>query len=120
MDRLAEKVVVVSGAARGQGEAEARLFVAEGARVLLGDVLDAEGGAVARELGDAAYYAHLDVREEVDWAHFIASAQERWGRVDGLVNNAAIFRSKPFLETSLEDYREVIEVNQVGTFLGYA
>ena len=118
MGRLEGKVVLISGAARGQGEAEARLFAEEGARVGIGDVLDAEGGAVAKELGDAAFYAHLDVREEADWAHFIALAQERWGRIDGLVNNAAIFRSKPFLETSLEDYRDVIEVNQMGTFLG--
>jgi len=118
MGRLDGKVVLISGAARGQGETEARLFAEEGARVGLGDVLDAAGEAVAKELGDAAFYAHLDVREEADWAHFVASARERWGRVDGLVNNAAIFRSKPFLETSLEDYREVIEVNQVGTFLG--
>ena len=118
MGRLDGRVVLVSGAARGQGEAEARLFAEEGARVGLGDVLDAPGETVAGDLGDAGFFAHLDVRDASDWARFVAGAQERWGRVDGLVNNAAIFRSRPFLETSLEEYREVIEVNQVGTFLG--
>jgi 3alpha(or 20beta)-hydroxysteroid dehydrogenase len=118
MGRLDGKVVLISGAARGQGEAEARLFVEEGARVGLGDVRDALGEAVAKDLGDAAFYAYLDVREEADWAHFVATALERWGRVDGLMNNAAILCVRPLLETPLDEYREVIEVNQVGCFLG--
>jgi len=118
MGRLDGKVVLVTGAARGQGEAEARLFVEEGARVVLGDVLDAQGRAVAASLGSAALYRHHDVSDEASWVEFVAAARERFERVDGLVNNAAILRYAPLLETSLEDFRRVVEVNQMGCFLG--
>lgn len=118
MGRLQGKVVLITGAARGQGEAEARLFVAEGARVVLGDVLDEEGAKVAASLGDAAVYAHLDVSREDDWQSFVSTALQRFSRVDGLVNNAGIMTAKPILEMDVADYRRVIEVNLVGCFLG--
>ena len=119
MGKLDGRVVIISGAARGQGEQEARLFAEEGARVVLGDVLDEQGRAVAEEIGEErAAYLRLDVRLEDDWAAAVALAKERFGRVDGLVNNAGILRFRELAETSLEEYREVVEVNQVGCFLG--
>ena len=117
MGRFDDKVVIVTGAARGQGEAEARLFAAEGARVLLGDVLDDQGAAVAADLGDPARYVHLDVSREADWDGALAAAREM-GEVAALVNNAAIIRPSAIEDTSLDDYMSVIEVNQVGCFLG--
>lgn len=118
MGRLTGRVVLVSGAARGQGEAEARLFVAEGASVVLGDVLDAQGEAVARELGEAAAYVHLDVRDEESWRQAVAVARSRFGKVDGLVNNAGILRFNELARTPVEEFREVVDVNQTGCFLG--
>ena len=118
MGRVSGKVVIVTGAARGQGEAEARMFAAEGAKVLMGDVLDDKGNAVAKDIGADARYVHLDVSSETDWAAAIAVALEWGGRVDGLVNNAAIIRPAAIEDTSLADYMSVINVNQVGTFLG--
>lgn len=117
MGRLDGKVAIVTGAARGQGEAEARLFAAEGATVVLGDVLDAEGEAVAADIGEAATYVHLDVASEADWARAVGVATGL-GSLEVLVNNAAIIRPAAIEETSLEDYLQVINVNQVGTFLG--
>ncbi|MBW2382385.1 MAG: glucose 1-dehydrogenase [Deltaproteobacteria bacterium] len=118
MGRLEGKVALISGAARGQGAAEARLFVEEGARVVLGDVLGELGAEVASELGDAAHYQSLDVTSEQDWQRAVDAATTRFGRLDVLVNNAGIVRGGRLEHTSLEDYRAVIEVNQVGCFLG--
>jgi 3alpha(or 20beta)-hydroxysteroid dehydrogenase len=116
--RLDGKVVLVTGAARGQGEAEARLFASEGARVALGDVRDAEGKAVAGSIGAGAIYLHHDVRDPESWARLVGEARRRFGRVDGLVNNAGIIVYRPLLEMTPEQYREVLEVNLVGCFLG--
>ena len=118
MGRLNGKVALICGGARGQGEAEARRFVAEGARVVLGDVLETECRAVVESLGEAARGLRLDVTQEEDWARAVATAQDSFGRLDVLVNNAGIVRTGFLEETSLADYRAVIEVNQVGTFLG--
>ena len=117
MGRLDGKVALVTGAARGQGAAEARLFVREGARVLITDVLDAEGEALARELGAAARYCHLDVSREDQWSAAIAAA-EAMGPLTVLVNNAAILLAKSIADTTLADYQRVIGINQVGCFLG--
>jgi 3alpha(or 20beta)-hydroxysteroid dehydrogenase len=116
--KLDERVVLVTGAARGQGEAEARLFVAEGASVVLGDVLDDEGSAVADSLGDAAIYLHHDVSDPASWQAFAETATARYGRIDALVNNAGIMVYKPMEDMTLEEYRRVVEVNQIGCFLG--
>jgi len=115
--RLEGKVAIITGAARGQGACEARLFAEEGARVVLGDILDDEGKAVAEELGDAARYVHLDVRSEADWASAVEAASGL-GALNVLVNNAAITHFASLKDTTLDDYNRVIGINQVGTFLG--
>src|SRR3954451_15345302 len=98
MARFDNKVVLVSGGARGQGAAEARLLVAEGAKVVIGDVLDKEGRHLADELGSAAVYLRQDVTDETDWAKAIDAAQALGG-LHGMVNNAGIFIPRPILET---------------------
>ncbi|MGX1885258.1 SDR family NAD(P)-dependent oxidoreductase [Streptomyces sp. NPDC055287] len=119
MGKLDGRVVVITGAARGQGEQEARLFVAEGAKVVLADVLDDQGEALAKELGEsAATYVHLDVSREADWIAAVAVARETFGKVDGLVNNAGILRFNELVNTPLEEFQQVVQVNQVGAFLG--
>jgi 3alpha(or 20beta)-hydroxysteroid dehydrogenase len=116
MAKLDGRVVIITGAARGQGEQEARLFTAEGARVVVSDVLDDQGEALAKELG--APYVHLDVSREEDWQAALAAARTAYGRVDGLVNNAGILRFNALVDTPLEEFMQVVQVNQVGCFLG--
>lgn len=118
MGRLDGKVAIITGAARGQGEAEARLFVSEGAKVVLADVQDELGEDVAASLGDDAYYLHLDVTDEDAWVGVVASAEERFGRLDVLVNNAGVLRFHMLQDTPLEEFRSVIDVNLVAVFLG--
>ena len=118
MGRLDDKVALITGAARGQGAAEARLFAAEGARVYLSDVLDDEGAATAADIGAAASYHHLDVTDGDAWITLVEEIVEAEGRLDVLVNNAGIFRVMPTVLTSEAEYREIIDINQIGTFLG--
>jgi 3alpha(or 20beta)-hydroxysteroid dehydrogenase len=118
MGRLDGKVALITGAARGQGAAEARLFVAEGAQVMLGDVLDNDGEIVAKALGDRAAYLRHDVTSESDWDAIVAATRSRFGRVDVLVNNAGVFRVLGMTVTPLEEYMRIVTINQVGTFLG--
>jgi len=100
------------------GAADARLFAREGARVVLGDVLDAEGKKVAAEIGEQAVYQHLDVTRESDWQAAVACAEERFGKLDVLVNNAGILRFGALEETPLEEYEAIVRINQIGPFLG--
>jgi 3alpha(or 20beta)-hydroxysteroid dehydrogenase len=116
MGKLDGRVVLVTGAARGQGEQEARLFAAEGARVVVADVLDDQGEALAKELG--ALHVHLDVSREDDWRAAVEAAKGAYGRLDGLVNNAGILRFNKLTRTPLEEFQQVVQVNQVGVFLG--
>jgi 3alpha(or 20beta)-hydroxysteroid dehydrogenase len=116
MGRLDGRVVLVTGAARGQGEQEARLFAAQGAEVVVADVLDDQGRALAEELG--ALYVHLDVGEETDWRSAVAATKQAYGRIDGLVNNAGILRFNSLVDTPLDEFMQVVRVNQVGCFLG--
>jgi 3alpha(or 20beta)-hydroxysteroid dehydrogenase len=119
MDRLSGKVAIITGGARGQGAAEAQAFVAEGAQVVVTDVLDDDGKALVDGLGDAATYLHHDVRREEDWAQAVAEAESRFGKLDVLVNNAGILEiGRMTHDTTLDDYMRVIEINQVGVFLG--
>lgn len=118
MGRLDGKVAVVTGSARGIGEAGARLSVAEGAKVLLCDVLDELGEAVAADLGTSAGYTHLDVSDHDQWAAAVALAQDRFGRLDILVNNAGIVRPGTIESLPLEDYHRTVAVNQTGVWLG--
>jgi 3alpha(or 20beta)-hydroxysteroid dehydrogenase len=116
MGKLDGRVVIITGAARGQGEQEARLFAAEGAKVVLGDVLDDQGEALAKELG--GLYLHLDVSREGEWQSAVAAAKSAYGRIDGLVNNAGILRFNELVSTPLDEFQQVLQVNQVGVFLG--
>jgi 3alpha(or 20beta)-hydroxysteroid dehydrogenase len=108
MGRMDGKVALISGGAKGQGEAEARLFVAEGASVVIGDVLDDQGAKVAADLGDRAVYCHLDVTQPDDWQTAVATVKERFGRLDVLINNAGIVRLGMMLDVTLEEYRHVV------------
>jgi 3alpha(or 20beta)-hydroxysteroid dehydrogenase len=100
------------------GESHARKFVSEGARVVIADILDEDGTTVAKDLGDAALYVHLDVTDEASWADAVTATTDAFGRLDVLVNNAGVIHVMPLAMTDLDDYRRVIEVNQVGVFLG--
>ncbi|MFB7223797.1 glucose 1-dehydrogenase [Streptomyces sp. NPDC056227] len=113
------KVVVVTGGARGLGAAHARRLVAEGAKVVIGDVLAKEGEALAEELGaQNALFVELDVTSEVSWQAAVARTEEVWGKVTGLVNNAGLVHRCPIEELTEADYRRVIDVNEIGVFLG--
>jgi 3alpha(or 20beta)-hydroxysteroid dehydrogenase len=118
LGRLDGKVAIVTGAARGQGAAIARRFAAEGARVVLADVLDEEGKTVAEEIGEPARYVHHDVTEESSWDECVRSALGAFGMVNVLINNAGILKWAPLHKHSLDDYLSVVRVNQVGCFLG--
>jgi len=118
MGKLSGKVALITGAARGQGEAEARLFAAEGATVVMTDVLDVDGRAVARDIGPRATYLALDVTSEADWRAVAEEIRGRHGCLHVLVNNAGILRLGRLEDTSLDDYVAVVRVNQIGVFLG--
>jgi 3alpha(or 20beta)-hydroxysteroid dehydrogenase len=118
MGSLDGKVAIITGAARGQGAAAARLFIAEGARVVIADVLDDVGKELAESLGERAVYRHLDVSSEDDWNSVVDEAVETLGGVDILVNNAGILRFAALSEMPLADYMQIVNINQVGTFLG--
>jgi 3alpha(or 20beta)-hydroxysteroid dehydrogenase len=119
MAQLDGKVVLITGAARGQGASTARLCVEEGASVVVADIADDEGQALATELGEHATYVRLDVSNEDDWEAAFSAATDSHGPVTGLVNNAGISLGVgPMQDVELETYKKVVEVNQVGTFLG--
>ena len=121
MGRLDGKVAIISGGARGQGEVEAKLFAQEGARVVLGDILDGEGKqveAAIRQDGGEATYVHLDVTQEADWQQAVATAVSTYGKLDILVNNAGILRRDGIEETTRELWDTVMAVNATGVFLG--
>jgi 3alpha(or 20beta)-hydroxysteroid dehydrogenase len=117
MNRLTGKIVLISGGARGQGAAEARLFVAEGAKVVIGDVLEAEGQRLVAELADAAVFVRQDVTREDDWKTAIDAAAALGG-LHGLVNNAGIYQPKTLMETDTALFERHMRVNQLGCFLG--
>lgn len=119
--RLAGKVALISGGARGMGAAEARLFAREGARVVIGDILDAEGRAVegdVRASGGEAVYVSLDVTSERDWEQAVATAVSRFGKLDVLVNNAGIGGASRLEDTTVEAWDRTMAVNAKGVFLG--
>jgi 3alpha(or 20beta)-hydroxysteroid dehydrogenase len=118
MGRLEGKVAIVTGAARGQGAAEARYFIEEGARVVLTDVLEDEGRATAEKLGDAARFEAHDVTDEASWQGVVAAASEAFGPPSVLVNNAGILMFQQVVNTELADFQKVLDVNLIGTFLG--
>lgn len=116
MGKLDGRVALITGGARGQGAAEGALFAAEGAVVVVTDVLDEEGAKTAAACG--GLYLHHDVTSEGDWTRVVEAVMARHGRLDVLVNNAGIFMPGRIADTALADYLRVIQVNQVGVFLG--
>ncbi len=119
MGRLDGKVALITGGARGMGKSHARHFVAQGARVVLGDILDDKGKELAAELGeDNCRYIHQDVTSESDWAAAVAATTEAFGTFNVLVNNAGILLNKKIADMTLADFRRVIDVNLVGEWLG--
>jgi len=115
---LTGKVVLITGAARGQGAEEARLFSTLGATVMVTDIVDDAGRAVADDLGKKSAYRHLDVSEPEQWDEALADVLGRWGRVDVLVNNAGIWATSPIEDQSVEEFDRIVAVNLRGTFLG--
>src|SRR3989475_1145063 len=121
MGRLDGKVALISGGARGQGATEGRMFVREGAAVVLGDVRDDEGKKVEAEIranGGKATYVHLDVTREADWRAAVATAVQAYGKLNVLINNAGILFRSTIEETSEQDWDRIMAVNVKGVFLG--
>ena len=116
--RVEGKVALISGGARGMGASHARLLVQEGAQVVIGDILDEEGKALADEIGDAARYVHLDVTQPDEWDAAVATATGEFGKLDVLVNNAGIVALGQLKNFDLAKWQKVIDVNLTGTFLG--
>jgi len=118
LGRLNGKVAIVTGGSQGMGAATARLFAAEGAKVVIGDVIEDKGKALAAEIGAAARFSKLDVRSEADWAAIVATATEAFGTVDILINNAAVVHFTAIEELKVEDAERVLSINVIGTMLG--
>ena len=121
MGRLDGKVVLISGGARGQGAAEARLFAREGAKVVFGDLLDDDGQRVEAEIraaGNDAIYVHLDVTNEDSWRAAVSTAEQTYGKLNVLINNAGILNRKKIEETTEDDLDLILAVNLKGVFLG--
>ena len=119
--RLEGKVALISGGARGMGAAEARLFASEGAKVVIGDLLEDEGRqteAQINEAGGECLFIRLDVTSESDWQDVVATTVARFGKLDILVNNAGIFRTERVEDTSEQSWDQVMDVNAKGVFLG--
>ena len=118
MNRLDGKVALISGASRGIGAATAKLMVEAGARVVIGDVLESQGRETAKEIGPDATFARLDVTAEEDWNAAVALAEEKFGGLDILVNNAALFLGRDFEEASMDEWNRMASVNMTGVWLG--
>ena len=119
MGRLDGKVALITGGARGMGKSHARHFVAEGAKVVIGDLLDDKGNALAAELGEGnCRYIHHNVTSETDWAAAVAATVAAFGTLNVLVNNAGVLAHKKIADMTLAEFRRVIEVNLVGEWLG--
>ena len=121
MGRLDGKVAIISGGAKGQGAEEARLFAQEGAKVIIGDILDREGMQIESEIaeqGGEAKFVHLDVSSEEDWSRTVDLSMSEYGRLDMLVNNAGILLMKGLEETSGQEWDNIQNINSKGVFLG--
>ena len=119
--RLEGKVALITGGSRGQGATEAELFVKEGARVVIADILEPEGNAVVaqiREGGGDASFIKLDVTSEDDWQDAVEFTLNTYGRLDVLINNAAIYKRTPIVQTGLDEWNQIMDINSTGVFLG--
>lgn len=119
--RLENKVALITGGARGQGATEARLFADEGAAVVIGDILENLGKQVEAEVnesGGRALFTPLDVTSEEDWERVISETVSAFGKIDILINNAAIYQRVPIEHTTLEDWNNIMNINSTGVFLG--
>ncbi len=118
MARLTGKVAIITGAAQGMGAAHARLFINEGAKVVLTDLNEDKGQALALELGENALFIQQNVTSEEDWVNVIHTTEHHFGAINILVNNAGITMASSIQDTTLEAYRRIVEINQVSVFLG--
>jgi len=118
MDRVKNKIVIITGAASGVGREDALLLAREGARVVLTDINDDGGRALAGEIGESAIFVRHDISSENDWKAVMKAVGDRFGRLDALVNNAAILMMGSIEDTSLDDWRKMHRVNADGYFLG--
>lgn len=118
MGRVAGKVAIVTGGASGMGRADSKALAAEGASVVIADLNETDGQALAQEIGDSAVFMTLNVADEDNWKSVIAATLDRFGRLDILVNNAGIIAMGNIVETDLESWRKVNAVNSDGVFLG--
>jgi 3alpha(or 20beta)-hydroxysteroid dehydrogenase len=118
MKRFENRTVIITGGSRGMGASHARGFLAEGANVVVADVLEQEGQALVRELGSRAIFSRLDVTSESDWTATVAAAEVAFGPISVLVNNAGIVRFGLIEKTDLAEWNQVMNINLTGTFLG--
>lgn len=118
MNRLENKVAIITGGAQGMGAAHVRLFVEQGAKVVLTDLNEEKGQALAAELGDNVIFVKQNVTSEEDWKNVLAVTEEKFGQVNVLVNNAGITMAKSILDISLDEYRRIVDINQTSVFLG--
>jgi len=118
MPVLEKKIALISGGAQGMGESHVRAFVREGAQVVIGDILDDKGAALAEELGDDVVFQHLDVTDPDDWAAAVARAKEEFGGLNVLVNNAGIFTPSPLEPDAKDEWERILSINLTGTYLG--
>jgi 3alpha(or 20beta)-hydroxysteroid dehydrogenase len=118
MGQLEGKRIIITGAAQGMGAVHARLFVEAGARVVLTDLQSDAGAKLASELGKNAHFVPQDVTKESDWESVVGEAKKRFGGIDGLVNNAAIWWTKPVMEEDRNRFLKMLDVNVIGTWLG--
>lgn len=118
MTKLMDKVAIITGGARGMGESHVRRFVEEGAKVVFTDINEEVGEKLASELGDNTLFVKHDVTDEAGWQEVIEKAEVAFGPVNVLVNNAGISMSKSIFDMSVEDYKKIIDINQVSVFLG--
>ncbi|MFL0363894.1 glucose 1-dehydrogenase [Pseudobacillus sp. 179-B 2D1 NHS] len=118
MTRLEGKIAIITGAAQGMGAAHARRFIEEGAKVVLTDLNEEKGKAFAAELGENALFVKQNVTSAEDWANVVAETEKAFGSVNVLVNNAGITMAKSILEVTEEEYRRIVDINQVSVFLG--
>ena len=121
MGKLDGQVALISGGARGQGEQQARLFAREGAAIAIGDLLEEDGNRVAESINDTggqAIFRKLDVSDQSSWAEMVDATTEQFGKLNILINNAGILRNASIEDTTVQEYLEMIKINQVGVWLG--